>query len=77
MSTANQALPPQVGMGHYLVLCAFCLAVILLVQLQAGLLLTNLFGVMIGVLGLAYRLRLAPILVVLLVAAAQLTHPIG
>ena len=64
---------PRVGLVHYQVLAAFCLAVVVLVQLQAGLLLTNLFGALIGALGIVLRLRLAPMLFVVFVAIAQLT----
>jgi hypothetical protein len=73
MNTPKESSTPQVGVVHYQVLCAFCLAVVLLIQLQDGLLLTNLFGVLIGAVGLLYRLRLAPILFVALVTIAQLT----
>jgi hypothetical protein len=68
---------PQAGTGHYVALCVFCLAVIFLIQLQAGLVLTNVLGVMAGALALVYRLRLGPMLVVVLVAAAQLWLQIG
>jgi hypothetical protein len=73
MNAPNETSAPQVGVIHYQLLCAFCLAVVLLIQLQAGLVLTNLFGILIGAAGLVFRLRLAPILFVALVAIAQLT----
>lgn len=73
MSNHDDSIAPRAGMLHYQILCAFCLAVILLVQLGAGLVLTSYLCVLIGALGIVFRLRLAPILVVMLVAFAQLT----
>jgi hypothetical protein len=68
---------PQVGAGHYMALCALFLALIFFVQFQSGLLLTNLFGVMVGALALIYRLRLGPMLLVAMVAVAQLVLRVG
>jgi hypothetical protein len=68
---------PQVGTNHYVALCAFFLAVIFLCQLRVGLLLPNAFAVMAGALALVYRLRLGPILLVILVAGAQFSLQIG
>jgi len=68
---------PQVGAGHYAALCALFLTLIFLVQLQSGLLLTNLFAAMVGALALIYRLRLGPILLVAMVAVAQIALQIG
>ncbi len=73
MKSALDTPGPRVGMVHYQVLAAFCLAVVALVQFQAGLLLTNLLAALIGALGLMFRWRLAPILFVALVAVAQFT----
>jgi hypothetical protein len=73
MSAPSETSAPQIGVVHYQFLCAFCLAVVLLIQLQAGLVLINLFGILIGAAGLVFRLRLAPILFVALVAIAQFT----
>jgi hypothetical protein len=63
---------PKVGTGHYLALCGLCLAIIFLVQLQAGALLTNLLGVLVGALCLVTKIRLGPTLLVFFVSVAQL-----
>jgi hypothetical protein len=63
---------PHVGTNHYVALCAFFLAVIFLSQLRMGLLLPNAIAVLTGAVALVYRLRLGPILLLLLVAGAQL-----
>ena len=73
MSIHEEATAPRPGILHYQILCAFCLAVILLVQLQAGLVLTNYLCIGIGALGLLARLRAAPILLLALVTVAQLS----
>jgi hypothetical protein len=73
MSQENPPSLPQVGTGHYVVLCGLCLAVIFLVQLQQALVLTNLLGVLVGALSLVARMRLGPVLLVIFVAGAQLS----
>jgi hypothetical protein len=74
--TKEEALP-QVGTGHYVMLCGLCLAIIFLVQLQAGLMLTNLLAVLIGALALLAKWRAGPMLLVIFVAIAQLSLQIG
>src|ERR1700720_2784138 len=70
----NENTLPQVGPRHYVVLCGLCLAVIFLVQLQMGLLLTNALAVLVGAASLVYWVRLGPMLLVILVGGAQLSR---
>jgi hypothetical protein len=65
---------PQVGARHYVALCGLCLAVIFLVQLQMGLVLTNALAVLVGAASLVYWVRLGPMLLVILVGGAQLSR---
>jgi hypothetical protein len=73
----NENTLPQVGPRHYLALCGLSLAVIFLVQLQMSLLLTNALAVVVGAGSLVYRVRLGPMLLVILVGAAQLSRQIA
>src|SRR5438477_1938490 len=67
---------PNVDTRHYLALCAVCLAMIFLVQLEAGLLITNLLSVLVGAIALVGRLRAGPLLLLVVVAGAQLSRQI-
>lgn len=67
------SLPPA-SARHYLVLCGLCLGIIFLVHLQQGLFLGNLLAVMIGALGLASKLRIGPMLLVVSVALVQMYY---
>jgi hypothetical protein len=64
---------PQAGANHYLVLCAICLSAIFLIQMESGLFTANLLALLIGMSALAWKLRLGPLLLVILVAIGQLT----
>ncbi len=58
---------------HYVALCSLCLAVLLLVQLQHGLLLANALCVAVGAMSLVSKMRLGPILLVGFVSGCQLS----
>jgi len=60
-----------VPVSHYLILCSLSLAAVFLAQVQQGLVLGNLLAIAWGVLGIVGRIRLAPIVFLLLVAANQ------
>jgi hypothetical protein len=62
---------PQAGTSHYMALCGLCLGIVFLTQLQLGLIIINLLGVMIGIQALVSKLRLGPLLLVIFVAAGQ------
>ncbi len=63
---------PQVDTRHYMALCAFCLAVIFLVQLQAGIYVINLLSVLVGAMALLSKLRVGPLLLAILISLGQM-----
>ena len=83
MTEASTALPPpekttRITQRHYQALCGLALAAIFLVQIQQSsmampvTLLANLLVVFIGTVGILYRVRLSPILVLIALAGPQL-----
>lgn len=70
------ATPPSPDTRHYMALCGFCLAVIFLVQVQAGNIVVNALAVLVGAMALFGKLRAGPILVAVLVAVAQLSRQV-
>ena len=68
--------PPLADTRNYMAVCGFCLAVILLVQLQAGIIVINALTVAVGAMALVGKLRAGPILVIILVMIAQLAPQI-
>ncbi|MCI0379911.1 MAG: hypothetical protein L0215_20200 [Gemmataceae bacterium] len=66
----TQELPP-VAAFHYQALCGLCLAVIFLAQLNQGLLIPNVFCILIGALCLFSRLTLGPVFLLVMVGVAQ------
>ena len=68
-ATASDA---QSGIRQYQMLCLLALGVTFLADLQDGVLLLSMLVLMVGLFGVLSRLRLGPILVVLVVAGGQL-----
>ncbi len=68
MSQAKRAPLPNAGSEHYFVLCGVCLAMIFGVQYQAGLSSYRQIDVLFGALFLVARIRLGPLLFVVLIA---------
>jgi hypothetical protein len=66
------AADPKSGIRQYQLLSLVALGVIFVADLQDGVLLLSLLVLMVGLFGVLSRLRLGPILVVLVVAAGQL-----
>jgi hypothetical protein len=62
---------PPVLPQHYQILCGLALGVLFLVQVQQGLLLTNLAMLLMGVLAIVLRIRLSPLLVLLPLVGGQ------
>jgi hypothetical protein len=74
LTRANQSVTFQPGTGHYVTVCAVCLAVVVFVQLQMGLLLTNLVCALVGAMVLVSKMRFGPVLFLICVAAAHLVR---
>ena len=64
--------PVQVGPIHYQILCGAGLLLIFFVQLDQGLFLGNLLVLCVGLVGIFVRMRLAPLLLLMAFAAAQI-----
>ena len=62
----------QSGIRQYQMLCLLALGVTFLADLQDGILLLSMLVLMVGLFGVLSRLRLGPILLVLVVAGEQL-----
>ena len=73
--TANEATSDsRSGIRQYQMLCLLALGVIFLADLQDGVLLLSLLVLLVGFFGVLSRLRLGPILLLVLVAAEQLAR---
>ena len=70
-TTIDASEPPGVPLLHYLILGYLSLAAALLAQFQQGYMLSNLLTLGYGVLGIIGRIRVAPLIFLLLVAADQ------
>ncbi|HMF16482.1 MAG TPA: hypothetical protein VKE98_04710, partial [Gemmataceae bacterium] len=68
----KNASDAQSGIRQYQLLCLLGLGVTFLADLQDGVLLLSMLILMVGLFGVLSRLRLGPILVVLVVAGGQL-----
>jgi hypothetical protein len=79
-SPAAKSSEPTISARHYQVLCGLALATMFLVQVQQSnvampmTLLANLLVVFVGTLGILYRLRLSPLLVLLTLALPHIVE---
>jgi hypothetical protein len=63
------------GYSHYLILCLACLALMVLVLTQLGLVTVGWFVVAVGIAGVAWRWRIAPIVMLVVLAVGIKIQP--
>lgn len=72
--SANAVPLPQASPAHYVALCCLCLGLLFLAQWQQGQLLGAVLVVLVGALSLLSRIRVGPLLIVVLVGGLQMVH---